>query len=105
MLTVEGGFEKVGNGAFAHVCTVYPEDVAQTPPCWPKMAALAILPLPTRLVSTYAAEFETCSVVRTTRKYALLTLPRHDSTDERWEGKEVWEVVSPRQTSHSFYEC
>ncbi len=38
--------------------TVYPDEDAQTPPARPMMAALWTLPLPTRLVSTYAKRIE-----------------------------------------------
>lgn len=34
--------------------TVYPGDEAQTPPARPTIAALVILPVPMRLLSTYA---------------------------------------------------
>lgn len=36
--------------------TLYPADVAQRLPSVPKMAALATLPVPTRLSSTYACQ-------------------------------------------------
>ena len=39
-------------GMHKRQCTEKPGDAAQTPPCRPKIAALAILPVPTRLLST-----------------------------------------------------
>lgn len=70
--------------------TVYPADVAHTPPCSPRIAALAILPLPTRLLSTYAvsartrcrrhAQSDSNSGGRQERR---ATLPRHRQRENR----------------------
>lgn len=57
--------------------TVKPAEEAQTPPARPRIAASATLPLPTRLLSTYAVRIVSTLPPVEDAEDALLALPGH----------------------------